>query len=105
MKKIREFNSILDVEKQQNDNFELFTLSQDQFSLLETLLNQLNDNQTIMQPLDILQIDLVQKLLTWPIQYIFPVFDIVKNCILRPNGILLLSSSSFDMNEFIQSLE
>lgn len=99
LKKIREFNSAL-------NGSEYYTLTQDDFSLLEELLITLGDEQSIMQPLDIKSIALIQKLLLWPIEKVYPILDILKNCVLRPNGLLMISSApGFDFQYLVSSLQ
>lgn len=81
-------------------------LSPDDLLRLEELLGILGNEQLTMQPLEIIHIDLLQKLLLWPLHYVYPVLDILKNCVLRPNGTLILSSApSFDLHTFVTSLQ
>ena len=99
LKKLREFNSSI-------NGSDYYTLTQDDFILLENLIITLGDEQSIMQPLDVSSISLIQKLLLWPMEKVYPALDILKNCVLRPNGLLMISSApGFDFESMISSLQ
>lgn len=100
MKKLNEFNMKL-YEAQLED----LVIAPSDLNTLEDFLTNLTKEQSI-NPIDTKIIRILQRLLQWPVSMIFPVLDIMKNCVLLPNGISILSSSpSFDFSSFITSLQ
>ena len=50
-------------------------------------------------------VSLLQRLLTWPKDLLFPVFDIMKNVVLRPGGMRVLANTDFfTWRDFLLSL-
>lgn len=100
MKKLNEFNMKI-YEAQLED----LVIAPSDLNTLEEFLTNLTKEQSI-NPIDNKIIRILQRLLQWPVSMIFPVLDIMKNCVLLPNGISILSSSpSFDFSSFITSLQ
>lgn len=100
MKKLNEFNMKI-YEAQLED----LVIAPSDLNTLEDFLTNLTKEQSI-NPIDTKIIRILQRLLQWPVSMIFPVLDIMKNCVLLPNGISILSSSpSFDFSSFITSLQ
>ena len=100
MKKLNEFNM-----KIYEMHLEDFVIAPSDLNTLEEFLTTLTKEQSI-NPIDNKIIRILQRLLQWPVSMIFPVLDIMKNCVLLPNGISILSSSpSFDFSYFITSLQ
>lgn len=100
MKKLNEFNMKI-YEAQLED----LVIAPSDLNTLEDFLTNLTKEQSI-NPIDNKIIRILQRLLQWPVSMVFPVLDIMKNCVLLPNGISILSSSpSFDFSSFITSLQ
>ena len=100
MKKLNEFNM-----KVYEAQLEDLVIAPSDLNTLEEFLTNLMKEQSI-NPIDTKIIRILQRLLQWPVSMIFPVLDIMKNCVLLPNGISILSSSpSFDFSSFITSLQ
>lgn len=50
-------------------------------------------------------VSLLQRLLTWPKHTLFPVFDIMKNVVLRPGGMRVMTGTEFfTWRDFLLSL-
>ena len=100
MKKLNEFNM-----KVYEAQLEDLVIAPSDLNTLEEFLTNLMKEQSI-NPIDNMIIRILQRLLQWPASMVFPVLDIMKNCVLLPNGISILSSSpSFDFSSFITSLQ
>lgn len=103
LKKIKEFNLQL---AQIGELHGIETLSTAELLHLEKLITTFGNEETVMQPIDIESVQLLQKLIIWPIQCVYPILDIMKNCILRPNGLLVLTEAPhFNIHSFVESLQ